>query len=1853
MANLQPGASTPYKDDFDQPSSSSNALPYYPPSSYPPSSYPPSSSASRRPPSRSYIHDHDSEGEDTFDPMSIDPELRLRTVKTAHSVIAESIRSEALAEKREKRRRLFRSMKRKASGISKKEKEGTGKKKATPSEPDTERSRRDTVTTVNTEFGGGPGTHSHAQIPPPPKPEPATPEELAKGKRKGKGKPEPARRSIFVNIPLPPSMLNPKGEPIVRYVRNKIRTSKYTLVTFLPKNLFEQFRRVANIYFLFLVILQAFTIFGAPNAKIGMLPLLAILGMTAIKDAIEDWRRGNLDNEVNNSAATKLEGWRNVNQPKDPRTFFERLFNMGPDPTKPSRGVKKLRDREASQGNQIIMDTHKNNLQQDEDPVEDVLIIDKESYPLENMPSMDVPSVNYGGGSSASLADPPSEAASFAYAQQHQHSRNPLIPRNSTSSLPSMMSRKSVGVMDWSRPGRGSAQWERTLWKKLEVGDLVLLRDNEQVPADIIVLSTSNDDGLCFIETKNLDGETNLKIRRALKATASISSEEDLEHAHFVVDSEPPHANLYTYNGVLRYTPAEEYMKGGGEEKADAITINELLLRGCSLRNTKWVIGMVVFTGADTKIMMNGGETPSKRSKIEKETNFNVVMNFVILIVLCLVTAILHGWYRSLSGTSADLYEPGAEASDNIYLDSVIIFFSCLLVFQNIVPISLYITVEVVKTVQAYFIFQDIEMYYQPYDTPCVPKTWNISDDLGQIEYVFSDKTGTLTQNIMEFKKCSIQGVSFGEGLTEAMMGAAIRDGQDVGAAMDDQEDKMDALKEKMVGTMKATIKNRYLQEDKLTLIAPELAERVVTPSDPLRPFIIEFFRALAICHSVLADTPDPDKPFVLDYKAESPDEAALVAAARDVGFPFVAKNNNSLDIEVLGVPERWTPLRLLEFNSSRKRMSVVARGPDGRIVLFCKGADSVIYGRLDPDHDEGIKQATLKDLETYANGGLRTLCISYRYLSEEEYADWARKYDAASAATVDREEEIEKACELVEHSLTILGATALEDKLQEGVPEAIATLHRAGIKLWVLTGDKLQTAIEIGYSCNLLTNDMEVMIISADNEEGARQQIEAGLNKVASVVGPPPTTPGGKIERPGMNANQEFAVVIDGESLRFALQPSLKGLFLSLGTQCSAVICCRVSPSQKALTVRLVKEGCNAMTLSIGDGANDVAMIQEANVGVGLYGLEGSQAAMSADYAFGQFRFLTRLLLVHGRWSYVRIADMHANFFYKNVIWTVSMFWFLIFSSFDATYLFDYTLLLFYNTFFTSLPVGILGAFDQDVHATASMAFPQLYKRGIAGLEYTRTRFWFYMTDGLYQSAVIFFIPMLAYGAGESWSSDGRDTNSLWDFGTTVAAAGVLAANSYIGINSRYWTVVTWVVYVGSTLLVFLWIPIYSALGAFPYSGVVDVVYPTFSYWAIALMTTAIAVGPRWFVTSFRQSYFPRDKEIIREAWVSGQLKKELGVKRRRDRKKEKKEKAKAAAAKEERARDGELDFDAGPERDIRDEEEARSYLGDGRSGGVQQFQKTYGYEDDSRGAYEAAAMYSPRKDISRSPLMSDGGTPHSQFSYPPSPAVNPTDSPSYQPRATVPPPLTLRISSDPGQPSPLGPYSPASHNTSNTFGHQNQLRTPDGSTHQMETPVSQLSYTSPTAFENAEAQVNKEVQRLRRTSQDLMQTSFGGNGGGGADSQGRLSRGGSLNATFPRPSPSGKLSSPSLGGPSRQGSLPLPGSGGLGVPTLSPVRGSFDVDLQHREVFEPSGSGLKWGDSYRQQSPRLDQVPEGREQRQRGQGRGLEDQPHVLDFSDEAGGTGQWGEEADRRKRSGRRGESHDAAYGGGYAI
>ena len=341
-------------------------------------------------------------------------------------------------------------------------------------------------------------------------------------------------------------------------------------------------------------------------------------------------------------------------------------------------------------------------------------------------------------------------------------------------------------------------------------------------------------------------------------------------------------------------------------------------------------------------------------------------------------------------------------------------------------------------------------------------------------------------------------------------------------------------------------------------------------------------------------------------------------------GF-FQTRKPKSVFVNIQGASKEFEILNVCEFNSTRKRMSTVVRTPEGQIKLYCKGADTVILERL--AKNQPYVEKTLSHLEDYATEGLRTLCLASRTISEAEYKEWSVIYDTAAATINGRGEALDKAAEIIEKDMFLLGATAIEDKLQEGVPDTIHTLQMAGIKVWVLTGDRQETAIKIGLSCRLISESMNLVIVNEETAMGTKEFITKRLNAITSQ------RKTGELE--------DLALVIDRKSLTYALEKDISKTFLELAIMCKAVICCRVSPLQKALVVKLVKKNQKSILLAIGDGANDVSMIQAAHVGVGISGVEGLQAARSSDVAISQFRYLKKLLLVHGAWSYRRLSKL------------------------------------------------------------------------------------------------------------------------------------------------------------------------------------------------------------------------------------------------------------------------------------------------------------------------------------------------------------------------------------------------------------------------------------------------------------------------------------------------------------------------------------------------------------------------------------------------------------------------------------
>ncbi|SCV04284.1 LAMI_0H14884g1_1 [Lachancea mirantina] len=1252
-------------------------------------------------------------------------------------------------------------------------------------------------------------------------------------------------RSIYYNMELPETMLDEEGKPATHYARNKIRTTKYTPLSFLPKNIFLQFNNVANIYFLVMIILGAFDIFGVTNPGLSAVPLIVIVILTAIKDAVEDSRRTILDMEVNNTITHILSGMHNSNVSEDnvsawrkfkkanSRLLFRFIHFCEAHLTEKGRRAAAQRKR------------HELHAARNKTP----------RNSLESMGSYR-PSGNFGRDS-------------LDYDDIGQ-----------------IVTSDEVTVVDRNMEPRYDCKFVKDYWKNVKVGDIVRIHNNDELPADIVLLSTSDADGACYVETKNLDGETNLKVRQSLRCTHRIRNSRDVTRTKFWVESEGPHANLYTYQGNLKWIDSSD-----GQLKNEPVNINNTLLRGCFLRNTKWAMGIVVFTGDDSKIMINTGVTPYKKSRISRELNFSVIMNFVLLFVLCFVSGLVNGIYYRTKNNSRQFFEFGAVAGSPA-ANGIVSFWVAVILYQSLVPISLYISIEIIKTAQAAFIYGDVLMYYEKLDYPCTPKTWNISDDLGQIEYIFSDKTGTLTQNVMEFKKCTVNGVSYGRAYTEALAGLRKRQGIDVEEEGIQERKAISEDRQTMINELGKLCVNTQLYPEELTFVSKEFVQDLNGVNGEYQKRCNEHFMlALALCHSVLAEKSkdDPDK---LELKAQSPDEAALVATARDLGFAFVERTKRGVIIEVQGIRKEFKILNVLEFNSSRKRMSCIVEIPSSdpgerpKALLICKGADSVIYSRLKraaKENDETLLEKTALHLEQYATEGLRTLCIAQRELSWPEYEEWNARHEIAAASLTEREEELEIVADSIERELVLLGGTAIEDRLQDGVPDAIALLADAGIKLWVLTGDKVETAINIGFSCNLLNNEMELLIIKTVGEdveaEGSTPYavvaslIEKYLREKFNATGSQEELENAKTQHEPPQGN--FGLIIDGDALKLALSdPEISRRFLILCKFCKAVLCCRVSPAQKAAVVKLVKESLDVMTLAIGDGSNDVAMIQSADVGVGIAGEEGRQAVMSSDYAVGQFRFLARLILVHGRWSYKRLAEMIPSFFYKNVIFTLALFWYGVYSNYDGAYLFEYTYLMFYNLAFTSLPVIFMGILDQDVNDVVSVLVPQLYRVGILRREWNQTKFWGYMLDGIYQSVISFFFPYLVYQKTGLVTQNGLGLDHRYWVGIMVASVAAISCNLYVLIHQYRWDWFSGLFIALSCIVVYAWTGIWSSsLTSGEFYKSAAHVFGTPTYWAVLFVGILFCLLPRFTYDVIQKIVFPRDIDIIRECWSQGQF--------------------------------------------------------------------------------------------------------------------------------------------------------------------------------------------------------------------------------------------------------------------------------------------------------------------------------------------------------------------------------------------
>uniref|UniRef100_A0A8C4SP12 Phospholipid-transporting ATPase n=1 Tax=Erpetoichthys calabaricus TaxID=27687 RepID=A0A8C4SP12_ERPCA len=891
--------------------------------------------------------------------------------------------------------------------------------------------------------------------------------------------------------------------------------------------------------------------------------------------------------------------------------------------------------------------------------------------------------------------------------------------------------------------------------KNIKVGDIVEVTEDETFPCDLILLQSSRDDCTCFVTTASLDGESNHKTH----FTVCDRWEKEISFLSATIECEQPQPDLYKFVGRIHI------YKEGQDSTVRSLGPENLLLKGATLKNTKKICGAAVYTGMETKMALNYQGKSQKRSAVEKSINAFLIVYLCLLLSKALVCTTLKYIWQNKYGDDELWYNQKTQKEKKTYMFLRIFtdFLSFMVLFNFIIPVSMYVTVEMQKFLGSFFITWDRDFFDPEIQEGALVNTSDLNEELGQVEYIFTDKTGTLTQNNMEFIECCIDGFRYNyrESSTEL----------DGFCTTDEPISK--------------------------------LHEKAGREKEEL------FLRALCLCHTVqikeasessqvdgvdgLTDVTSDDQ---CSYIASSPDEVALVKGATKYGFRFLGLENNCMKVENRSRDvEKYELLHVLNFDPVRRRMSVIVKTKTGEILLFCKGADSSMFPRVQEEEVERIRM----HVERNALEGYRTLCVAYKSLTPEEFEVVNGFLQEAKLALQDREEKLAKVYNDVETGMHLIGATAVEDSLQEEAAETMESLHRAGMKVWVLTGDKMETAKSTCYACRLFqksTELLELTVRSLGEDSGKREEKlhELLLDYHKKAVQDRPKSKGG-IYRSWSSSIPEFGLIIDGATLSLILNATLdtnanryKSLFLQICQNCMAVLCCRMAPLQKAQIVKMVKNSKGGpITLSIGDGANDVSMILEAHVGIGIKGKEGRQAVRNSDYAIPKLKHLKKLLLAHGHLYYVRIAHLVQYFFYKNLCFILPQFLYQFFCGFSQQPLYDAAYLTMYNICFTSMPILAYSLLEQHICIDSLLENASLYRRITKNAMLRWGPFLFWTLLGLFQGLVFFF------GTYQLFQNPALEDNGQvfgnWTFGTIVFTVLVFTVTLKLALDTRHWT--------------------------------------------------------------------------------------------------------------------------------------------------------------------------------------------------------------------------------------------------------------------------------------------------------------------------------------------------------------------------------------------------------------------------------------------------------------------------------
>lgn len=1279
------------------------------------------------------------------------------------------------------------------------------------------------------------------------------------------------------------------------YCPNTITSSRYTLYSFLPKQLKAQFSKLANCYFMVVAIMQMIPSWSTTGKFTTIVPLMIFMSISMAREAFDDWKRHGQDKEENNKLTHVIK-----------------------------------EDTDLSQ-----LDTQL------------IATIMTETIAVRNL------------GVQESLAS-------------------------------SIADLSSDGFLNTSLMNRYNIKLYQTKWQDVQVGDVLLIKEDEWIPADIVLLAVEGEGQDAYVETMALDGETNLKTRSPhpeLSKNALRVSQ--LRNLSCLLTVEDPNPDLYNFEGHFSL-----------DGLTYALGPDNVLYRGSILRNTHSILGMVAFTGEESKIRMNNVRNP--RTKAPKlQGNINYIVLFMVIVVVSLSAFSLMAqrlFYERYKNKMWYTYQEDVGVAAT--------FMGFVIMYNTLIPLSLYVTMEIIKVMQLLFLQFDIDMYHVESNTPADAKTATILEELGQVSYIFSDKTGTLTDNKMLFRKFSVCGTNWLHEVdliaeeknrpgTEDYLSRMLERSPAQSQTSSPRNSTTSIVRESMElssldadATWKSPAQPLKAQDAANSLY---LLKHVQSHPNTLFSKRVTFFLlSIALCHTCqprkdetasssrnvstyTLDDFGQDEPEEADadaslvYQAASPDELALVNAARELGFIVHDKHHNRLRIKTYpngfnAAPnfEEYEILDIIEFTSSRKRMSVVVKFPDSRIGVFCKGADNVILENLkNPElaklkareialssndrktleaevvlqsrlsteleqrnsigslrssmdfthrlgsidgivlkehqdinniaakarqtlhshqakryslellagerdtekpllipndkllvNEEYVIEKTLEHIESFSTEGLRTLLYSFKWVTSDEYEIWANDYHEAKTALHDRASKVQETGARIENNLQLLGATAIEDKLQEGVSDCIEKLRRAGIKMWMLTGDKRETAINIGYSCRLIKDYSTVIVLTIDEGlERMTQRIKTACDEIKA----------GRIAH--------SVVVIDGGSLsQIQHDSTIFSIYIELCIQTDSAICCRASPSQKAEMVDSVRKlRPKDVTLAIGDGANDIAMIQSADIGVGITGKEGLQAARSADYAIAQFRFLLKLLLVNGRYNYIRTSKFVLSTFYKELMFYLTQCVYQRYTIFTGSSLYESWSLSMFNTLFTSLTVICIGMFEKDLNPATLLAVPELYSTGRLYRAFNLKVFLSWMVLAALQSVAISFL------ACESWGFTALRDNSTLPLGTAVFWALVIVINAKIQFLETH--NIQWLAFASFFISVLgygLWNILIMFLNRGKQQAIFFVNYgllefgSDFTWWALVAMLFTVLLLFDLVVKIFKFIFAPSDTEIF-----------------------------------------------------------------------------------------------------------------------------------------------------------------------------------------------------------------------------------------------------------------------------------------------------------------------------------------------------------------------------------------------------